>query len=131
MRNSTKRLLALRSSIENVTETLADLSLEVDKIIEEENNNVANVTPPNRDLPQAELVTNVNPSPTKKEPERAVNLGSSFEISQRTVITNNYKGLRGLEGNVTGHSCRGKYTYIEDDNGKQHRKENHNLRRIA
>ena len=98
--------------------------MEVDKIIEEENNNVANVTPPNRDLPQAKLATKVNPTPTKKEPERAVNLGPPFEISQRTVITNNYKGLRGLECNVTGYSHRGKYTYIEDDNGKQHKKEN-------
>ena len=82
MRNSTKRLLALRSSIEHVTETLADVYLEVIRIIEEESDNVANVTTLNRNLPQAKLVTKFNPMPTKKEPERAVNLGPPFEIGE-------------------------------------------------
>ena len=92
MRNYTRKLLSLKSKIENVTQALANLSLEVDRLIEEEDcSEISN----NSDLPQAKLLTKVNERTAKKELSEVDDLGPPFKIGECVAITNNYKGLQG------------------------------------
>ena len=129
MRNSTKRLIILKSRIQDATETFADLSLEVDQIIQEEN---LNLEDENIEIPQAKLVKEDNkPStvqtPSISAPSSKVKPEPPFQIGERVIITNNYKGLRETEGNVTGYTPTGKYTHIETDSGQIYRRAPHNL----
>ena len=125
MKNSIKRLEEIKSQIESVTETLADLSLEIDQLIEEE------VRTDRKETVEAKAETKPSKQRVIAKGYIKNNIGPPFAIGERVIITNNYKGLKGTEGVVTGHSARGKYTYIEDDSGNSRRKENHNLRRVA
>ena len=125
MRNSTKRLIILKSRIQDATETFADLSLEVDQIIQEEN---LDLKDENVEIPQAKLVKEENqPLIFTGSPSSKVKPEPPFQIGERVIITNNYKGLRGTEGNVTGYTPTGKYTHIETDSGQTYRRAPHNL----
>ena len=127
MRNSTKRLNSLKSEIEDVTKTLTKLTIELDQIIKEDNDSEKD---DDNEIPQAKLVRKQSKESVTKDNSK-INLGPPFKVGERVVITNNYKGLKGTEGVVTGHSFRKKYTYIVDDTGKSHHKEGHNLKRVT
>ena len=153
MRTTQKKLLSLKEQISDITKSLTFISLEIDKLIEEEENDV-NESPTVIEQVSPEVIEQIkekviedlkspSPQPSRRlyttpskdnsqfnrpSAKDSTNSSNPFLPGDRVIITNNYKGLKGTEGTVD--YVHGKYTYITDNKGRQHKKESTNLRRI-
>ena len=153
MRTTQKKLLSLKEQISDLTKSLTSISLEIDKLIVEEENYV-NDSPAIVEQVSSEVIEHIkekviedlkspSPQPSRRlysTPERnndssirsvtrkSFNPNTAFLPGDKVIITNNYKGLRGTEGTVD--YVHGKYTFITDKKGRQHKKESTNLRRV-
>ena len=78
----------------------------------------------NKELGELSIRTNKRTKPKKREKRE-----TPFNEGDRVVITNDYKGKKGIQGKVTRST--GVFTFLEDEYGVVHQRAHHNLNKVS
>ena len=62
---------------------------------------------------------------TRKKTEKKK---TTLRVGDRAVITNDYKGKKGIEGNITRST--GEFTFLQDKYGVIYKRAHHNIARV-
>ena len=71
---------------------------------------------------------NLSIQTTRNKPKKTEKKKTPLRVGDRAVITNDYKGKKGIEGNITRST--GDFTFLQDKYGVVHKRAHHNIARM-